>query len=199
MIKSTGADVSPNARFTVPVLWDKKKHTIVNNESSEIIRIFNSAFNDLLPKDKAVLDFYPKEHQSEIDELNQWVYDDVNSRLYCALLNGHANIMQDGVYKAGFASKQEAYLTAVHKLFEGLDKIEKILAGKDYLVGGKLTEADIRLFVTLVSHWVYVFGVQVVLMLSRFDSIPCTWVTSSVTFGPSGEGIRIFIGAWFWL
>jgi len=123
-----------NQRFTVPVLWDKKKHTIVNNESSEIIRIFNSAFNDLLPKDKADLDFYPKEHQAEIDQLNQWIYDDINN----------------GVYKAGFASKQEAYQTAVYNLFEGLNKIEKILAGKDYLVGGKLTEADIRLFVTVI-------------------------------------------------
>jgi putative glutathione S-transferase len=69
-------------RFTVPVLWDKKTHTIVNNESSEIIRIFNSAFNDLLPKDKADLDFYPLEHRAEIDELNGWVYDDINSELH---------------------------------------------------------------------------------------------------------------------
>jgi putative glutathione S-transferase len=150
MTSSTGADVNPNARFTVPVLWDKKKHTIVNNESSEIIRIFNSAFNDLLPKDKADLDFYPKEHQAEIDQLNQWIYDDINSRVHRALQNGHADIVQDGVYKAGFASKQEAYQTAVYNLFEGLNKIEKILAGKDYLVGGKLTEADIRLFVTVI-------------------------------------------------
>ncbi|KAF8715334.1 hypothetical protein AX14_012588 [Amanita brunnescens Koide BX004] len=121
-------------RFTVPVLWDKKTHTIVNNESSEIIRIFNSAFNDLLPKDKADLNFYPKEHQAEIDELNEWIYDAINN----------------GVYKAGFASKQEAYQTAVYNVFEGLDKVEKILEGKDYLVGGRLTEADIRLFVTLI-------------------------------------------------
>ena len=142
--------MKPNARFTVPVLWDKKKHTIVNNESSEIIRIFNSAFNDLLPKDKADLDFYPNEYQAEIDELNQWIYDDINSKVHRALQNGHADIVQDGVYKAGFASKQEAYQTAVLNLFEGLNKIEKLLAGKDYLVGGKLTEADIRLFVTVI-------------------------------------------------
>ena len=142
--------MKPNARFTVPVLWDKKKHTIVNNESSEIIRIFNSAFNDLLPKDKADLDFYPNQYQAEIDELNQWIYDDINSKVHRALQNGHADIVQDGVYKAGFASKQEAYQTAVLNLFEGLNKIEKLLAGKDYLVGGKLTEADIRLFVTVI-------------------------------------------------
>ncbi|KAF8348534.1 glutathione S-transferase [Amanita rubescens] len=128
------ANPNYNLRFTVPVLWDKKTHTIVNNESSEIIRIFNSAFNDLLPKDKAALDFYPAEHRAEIDELNGWVYDDINN----------------GVYKSGFASKQDAYEKAVHKVFEGLDKAEKILTGKDYLVGGKLTEADIRLFVTII-------------------------------------------------
>lgn len=67
-------------RFTVPVLWDKKKETIVNNESSEIIRMFNTAFNHLLPKDKAELDFYPKLLQAEIDEINEWVYETVNSK-----------------------------------------------------------------------------------------------------------------------
>jgi len=66
-------------RFTVPVLWDKKKHTIVNNESSEIIRIFNTAFNELLPPDKAAIDIYPAAHREEIDVLNEWVYDTVNS------------------------------------------------------------------------------------------------------------------------
>ena len=90
-------------------------------------------------------------------------------------------------------------MAAVYNVFEGLDKIERILADKDYLVGGKLTEADIRLFVTLVSHWVYVFRVHIFLLPFRFDSIPCTWGTSSVTSGLSGEGIRISIGAWFWL
>ena len=146
--------MNPNARFTVPVLWDKKTHTIVNNESSEIIRIFNSAFNELLPKDKADLDFYPNEYQAEIDELNQWIYDDINSRVYRSLLMVKLILSKDGVYKAGCASKQEAYHTAVYNVFEGLNKIEKILAGKDYLVGGKLTEVDIKLFVTIVSDWV---------------------------------------------
>ncbi|KAK2461175.1 hypothetical protein APHAL10511_006702 [Amanita phalloides] len=121
-------------RFTVPVLWDKKRETIVNNESSEIIRIFNSAFNGLLPGDKAALDFYPKEHQAEIDELNGWIYDSINN----------------GVYKAGFATQQKAYEKAVWQLFGGLDKVEKMLEGKDYLVGDRLTEADLRLFVTII-------------------------------------------------
>ena len=66
-------------RFTVPVLWDKKNHTIVNNESSEIIRIFNTAFNDIIPADKAAIDLYPQAHRAAIDELNEWVYDTVNS------------------------------------------------------------------------------------------------------------------------
>jgi glutathionyl-hydroquinone reductase len=66
-------------RFSVPVLWDKKNHTIVNNESSEIIRMFNTAFNDLIPRDKAAVDIYPAAHRAEIDSLNEWVYDSVNS------------------------------------------------------------------------------------------------------------------------
>lgn len=121
-------------RFTVPVLWDKKTNTIVNNESSEIIRMFNTAFNGELPADKAALDLYPEKLRSSIDELNEWIYDTVNN----------------GVYKAGFASTQSAYEAAVVPLFESLDKLEKILEGKDYLVGDTLTEADVRLFVTIV-------------------------------------------------
>jgi len=121
-------------RFTVPVLWDKKTHTIVNNESSEIIRMFNSAFNQFLPEEKAKLDFYPEHLRKEIDELNAWVYDTVNN----------------GVYKAGFAAVQSAYEKAVYPLFESLDRLEKLLEGKDYLVGDQLTEADIRLFVTII-------------------------------------------------
>ncbi|KAF8633152.1 hypothetical protein AX17_004653 [Amanita inopinata Kibby_2008] len=128
------ADPDYGGRFTVPVLWDKKTHTIVNNESSEIIRIFNSAFNELLPKDKAALDYYPEEHRQEIDSLNEWVYEKINN----------------GVYRSGFAGSQQAYEKAVVEVFGGLDKAEKILEGKDYLVGGKLTEADIRLFVTII-------------------------------------------------
>jgi putative glutathione S-transferase len=128
------ADPNYGGRFTVPVLWDKKLETIVNNESSEIIRIFNTAFNHLLPADKAAIDIYPEAHRQEIDSLNEWVYDTVNN----------------GVYKCGFAQSQAAYENAVHPLFKSLDRLEEILKGKDYLVGNTLTEADIRLFVTTI-------------------------------------------------
>jgi putative glutathione S-transferase len=123
-----------SGRFTVPVLWDKKLHTIVNNESSEIIRIFNTAFNDLIPKDKAALNYYPEDLRTEIDSLNEWIYPNINN----------------GVYRSGFATTQAAYEKAVREVFDALDKVEKILDGKDYLVGGKLTEADVRLWVTII-------------------------------------------------
>jgi len=121
-------------RFTVPILWDKKLNAIVNNESSEIIRILNTAFNDLIPKEYAAIDIYPEAHRAEIDEINSWVYDNINN----------------GVYKSGFATSQEAYEKAVKVVFESLDKIEKILEGKEYLVGDSISEADIRLFVTII-------------------------------------------------
>jgi len=116
------------------VLWDKKLETIVNNESAEIIRILNVAFNDQLPADKAKIDLYPEDLRAEIDETNTWVYDTVNN----------------GVYKSGFATTQSAYEAAVKPLFESLDRLEKILDGKEYLVGNRLTEADVRLFTTIV-------------------------------------------------
>ncbi|KZT27233.1 hypothetical protein NEOLEDRAFT_1061557 [Neolentinus lepideus HHB14362 ss-1] len=135
-IKDLYLRVNPDysGRFTVPVLWDKKTEAIVNNESSEIIRIFNSAFNEFLPADKAAVDLYPGHLRDQIDELNTWVYDTVNN----------------GVYKAGFAKSQQAYEAAVIPLFESLDRLEKILTGKDCLVDDQLTEADVRLFVTII-------------------------------------------------
>jgi putative glutathione S-transferase len=119
-----------NARFTVPVLWDTKHSTIVNNESSELIRDLNSGFNPILPDgEKKALDLYPEALRQEIDELNEWVYNDVNN----------------GVYKSGFATTQEAYEKAVVPLFAALDKLEKRLSdGREFLIGGKLTEADVR-------------------------------------------------------
>ncbi|TFK50164.1 glutathione S-transferase [Heliocybe sulcata] len=123
------ADPEYSGRFTVPILWDKKTETIVNNESSEIIRIFNGGFNDFLPAEKAAIDLYPAHLRGKIDETNAWVYDTVNN----------------GVYRAGFAKSQEAYEAAVIPLFESLDKLEKMLTGKEYLVGDQLTEADVRL------------------------------------------------------
>lgn len=140
------AEPNYEGRFTVPVLWDKKTETIVNNESSEIIRIFNTAFNDFkeLSAEEKQLDIYPQKYRKEIDEINDWVYDTINS----------------GVYKSGFATKQEVYEKHVKILFEHLDKVEKILEEsyhnaknpeKDgfYLVGDRLTEADIRLYPTI--------------------------------------------------
>ncbi len=125
------ADPHYSGRVTVPVLWDKKTDTIVTNESSEIIRMFNTAF-DGLTGSKA--DFYPEDLRAEIDALNAIVYDTVNN----------------GVYKAGFATTQEAYEENVVKLFETLDMLEERLGTGRYLFGDRLTEADWRLFTTLV-------------------------------------------------
>ncbi len=118
-------------RVTVPTLWDKQRHTIVNNESSDIIRMLNSAFDGVgaLPGD-----YYPADLRAEIDSVNQRVYDTVNN----------------GVYKAGFATTQEAYEEAVRPLFASLDWIEDRLSRQPYLAGDRVTEADWRLFTTLV-------------------------------------------------
>ncbi|MBU2864647.1 glutathione S-transferase family protein [Reinekea forsetii] len=118
-------------RVTVPVLWDKKHNTIVSNESSEIIRMFNSAFDDLGAKEG---DFYPKALRSNIDAVNEFVYPNINN----------------GVYRAGFATTPEAYEEAVTELFEALDSVENILSKQRYLTGPSITEADWRLFTTLV-------------------------------------------------
>ncbi|KAI7902675.1 glutathione S-transferase [Cokeromyces recurvatus] len=136
--------VNPNyqGRFTVPVLWDKKLKTIVNNESSEIIRIFNTAFNRFLSKEKAELNYYPEHLQKEIDENNEWIYDTINN----------------GVYKSGFATTQDAYENHVYPLFKSLDRVEKMLEGKKYLVQDTFTEADIRLFTTIVRFDPVYFG-----------------------------------------
>ena len=123
------ADPDYSARFTVPVIWDTKTETIVNNESSEVIRFLNTGFNSLLEGKEKEIDLYPEDLRKEIDELNEWVYNDVNN----------------GVYKSGFASKQEAYETAVKQLQKSMKRLEEILSdGRDFLVGGKLTEADVR-------------------------------------------------------
>ncbi len=127
----TRADPTYTGRVTVPVLWDKKTNTIVNNESADIIRIFNSAFNHITGNE---LDFYPAQLQDSINELNGVIYEAVNN----------------GVYRAGFATTQEAYEEAFNALFKTLDDIEKRLAKHRYLTGSQLTEADWRLFTTLV-------------------------------------------------
>ncbi|MCP5244793.1 MAG: glutathione S-transferase family protein [Burkholderiales bacterium] len=125
------ADSRYSGRVTVPVLWDKKTNTIVSNESSEIIRMFNAAFDKL---GAATGDYYPENLRKEIDTLNTRIYDTVNN----------------GVYKAGFATTQEAYEEAVNPLFETLDWLERRLLKQRYLTGNQITEADWRLFTTLV-------------------------------------------------
>lgn len=125
------SDASYNGRVTVPILWDKKTNSMVNNESSEIIRIFNSEFNELTGN---ALDFYPEILRNEIDQINEFVYANINN----------------GVYKAGFATTQEAYEEAVENLFQALDRVEDILSKQRYLVGDQITEADWRLFTTLI-------------------------------------------------
>jgi putative glutathione S-transferase len=125
------ADPKYTGRVTVPVLWDKRRGTIVNNESAEIIRMFNSAFDGT---GAAPGDYYPAALRSEIDALNDRIYPTVNN----------------GVYKAGFATSQEAYEEAVYPLFETLDFLEDRLSSRRYLCGDRLTEADWRLFTTLL-------------------------------------------------
>jgi putative glutathione S-transferase len=120
-----------NTSVTVPILWDKKTEQIVNNESSEIIRILNTAFNDLTGN---LDDYYPSNLQSEIDTWNDKIY-------------GHVN---NGVYRSGFAQNQQAYEEAVTGLFKVLDELDAHLENKDFLVGDQLTEADIRLIPTLL-------------------------------------------------
>lgn len=127
----TRADPQYSGRVTVPVLWDKQTQTIVSNESAEIIRMLNEAFDEW---GDASLDFYPEPLRAEIDEVNALVYDNVNN----------------GVYRAGFATTQEAYEEAFSQLFATLDKLEDRLSSQRYLVGNQLTEADWRLFTTLV-------------------------------------------------
>jgi len=125
------ADADYEGRVTVPVLWDKKTKTIVSNESSEIIRMFNSSFNSLTGNED---DYYPEAKIDDIEQLNNRIYHTVNN----------------GVYRAGFATTQEAYEQAFHELFDSLDWLEGILSKQRYLVGDVITEADWRLFTTLI-------------------------------------------------
>ena len=122
-----------SGRVTVPVLWDKQRETIVSNESAEIIRMFNSAFNGLEGVN-AELDLYPERMRGEIEAVNGRVYDTVNN----------------GVYKAGFATAQDVYEAAYSELFESLEWLEAKLQSQRYLTGSQLTEADWRLFTTLI-------------------------------------------------
>ena len=133
------ADNNYEGRVTVPVLWDKKTETIVSNESSEIIRMFNDGFNHLTGNTD---DFYPESLQGDIEALNDRIYETVNN----------------GVYRAGFATTQTAYEKAYYVLFDSLDWIEGILSQHRYLAGSKITEADWRLFTTLIRFDAVYFG-----------------------------------------
>ena len=127
----TKADSQISGRVTVPILWDKRTETIVSNESSEIIRMFNFAFNELTGNKD---DFWPTEMRDDIEEVNQRIYDTFNN----------------GVYRSGFATSQSAYDEAVTELFDTLDWIETRLSSGRYLMGDKITEADWRLLPTLL-------------------------------------------------
>ncbi|MEW2918144.1 glutathione S-transferase family protein [Ruegeria sp. ANG10] len=127
----TKADPAYSGRVTVPILWDKQQQTIVSNESSEIIRMFNTAFDGITGNTD---DYWPKAMRDDIEEVNARIYSDINN----------------GVYKSGFATTQQAYDAAVHPLFDTLDWLEDHLARNRYLMGDQVTEADWRLFTTLI-------------------------------------------------
>ncbi len=127
----TLAQPNYTGRVTVPILWDKKLNTIVSNESSEIIRMFNSAFDDVGATSG---DYYPENLRTQIEELNDYIYPNINN----------------GVYRAGFATTQSAYTEAVNELFDALDTLEHRLSTNRYLCGPNISEADWRLFTTLV-------------------------------------------------
>lgn len=135
----TGSHPDFTGRVSVPVLLDKKENRIVNNESSEIIRMLNSAFDEF---GDASVDFYPEDLRSEIDAINPRIYETLNN----------------GVYKCGFAGTQEAYEDAFDALFATLDDVEARLAGQRYLAGDRITEADWRLFTTLIRFDAVYFG-----------------------------------------
>jgi putative glutathione S-transferase len=157
-------------RFTVPVLWDKKLGAIVNNESSEIIRMLNSEFDEW--SSAPGLTYYPDALKDKIDAVNEWIYPQINN----------------GVYRSGFATKQDAYELACREVFDGLDKVEEILSKNEFLVGDTFTEADIRLFTTIVR-----FQVRLLLVLRTWSNYtnthlaprPSTTATSNATSRPS--------------
>ena len=151
----TRADPTYSGRVTVPILWDKQQNTIVSNESSEIIRMFNSAFDGTTGNTN---DYWPEEMRDEIEEVNERIYDTLNN----------------GVYKSGFATTQEAYDAAVRPLFDTLDWLEERLSSKRYLIGDRLTEADWRLFTTLI-RFDPVYHLHFKCNLKRLIDYPNLW------------------------
>ena len=178
-------------RVTVPVLWDKKNKTIVSNESAEIMRMFNSSFNDITGNYD---DYYPEELRSEIDKMNDFIYPKINN----------------GVYKARFATNQNVYESEVRYLFDALDQLESHLSDREWLVGDRLTEADIRLFTTLVRFdsvyyghfkcnikrlvdypnlWIYtkrIYNLKSISDTVNFDHIKTHYYGSHKTINPTG-------------
>jgi len=134
------ANADYEGRFTVPTLWDKKTNTVVSNESAEIIRMMYTEFDDILPEQYKNVVLLPKDLEAQIDESNDWTYNDINN----------------GVYRSGFASSQEAYEKAVYQLFKSLDRVEAHLAEQaskgagPFYYGKNITEADIRLYTTII-------------------------------------------------
>ncbi|MGV3061219.1 glutathione S-transferase family protein [Streptococcus hyovaginalis] len=149
------ADPNYSGRVTVPVLWDKKTQTIVSNESADIIRMFNTAFNDITGNTD---DYYPESLQEAIDDINAIVYDNVNN----------------GVYKTGFATEQSVYEKELNSLFAELNHLEELLASQEWLVGNQMTEADIRLFTTLVRFDAVYYG-HFKCNLKRLVDYPNLW------------------------
>ncbi len=149
------ADPDYTGKVTVPVLWDKQRGTIVSNESADIIRMLNSAFDGVGAE---AGDYYPEDLRGEIDALNDRIYPTLNN----------------GVYRAGFAANQDAYEEAVGPLFETLDWLEDRLAGSTWLIGDRLTEADIRLFTTLIRFDLVYHG-HFKCNLRRIVDYPALW------------------------
>ena len=160
-------------RVTIPVLWDKARGTIVNNESSEIIRMFNSAFDGI---GAAPGDYYPKALRQEIDAVNRRVYDTLNN----------------GVYKSGFAMTQQAYEAAVYPLFDTFDWLEGLLEGNSFLVGNTLTEADWRLFPTLVRFDAVYHG-HFKCNIRRLVDYPNLWAHTQRLYSTPGIAETVFL------
>ncbi|MDO6728028.1 glutathione S-transferase family protein [Cognatishimia sp. 1_MG-2023] len=160
------ADPTYSGRVTVPILWDKQRNTIVSNESAEIIRMFNSAFNNLTGN---TLDFWPEAQRDAIEDVNERIYSNVNN----------------GVYKSGFATTQVAYDAAVRPLFETLDWLEERLGHSRYLMGDTQTEADWRLFTTLI-RFDPVYHLHFKCNLKRIVDYPNLWAYTRDLYQTAG-------------
>ncbi len=170
----TRADPRFSGRVTIPILWDKERETIVSNESSEIIRMFNSAFDDITGDKK---DYWPEDLRAEIAPVNDRVYDTVNN----------------GVYKAGFATSQEAYDAAVAPLFDTLDWLDARLTDQRYLMGDQITEADWRLFTTLV-RFDLVYHLHFKCNRKRLIDYPNLWAYTRDLFQLPGVAETVHFG-----